>query len=285
MEYLEHEIGYLHVLMEISKELMVVEPDRIVQVIEDGLYEIGQILVAKSITIQLFNDLGDETDDELIHWSIDSTEPVSIPMSEAFMDFFMSGKSHINKGETERAFSEDPFEYDTLVRSILIHGQPIGFIMIELTSKQHLPSLNKMIQHTVDLIAKAMERRMTDTLVYQQARAAEATFSVIDSAIISVDKDGKVELLSEAAELLLGYNTALSVGKFIDDIMVLENDTYHMRIESFVRDMIVDGEYLPFTDPLSLIVDEEKLPITCVIKEKRSLDGQYYGGVVLLKVR
>lgn len=284
MEYLEHEIGYLHVLMEISKELMVVEPDRIVPVIEDGLYEIGQILVAKSITIQLFNDLGDEADDELIHWSIDSSAPVSVPMSEAFMDFFMSGKSYIELGTVEEAFSSEPFKYDTLIRSIMIHGQPIGFMKIELTNQEHLPSLNKMIQHTVDLIAKAVERRMTDTLIYQHSRVAEAAFSVVDSAIISVDQFGRVELLSQAAESLLDCCVGMTVGKFIDDIMELRNDTYDMAIESFIRDMIVGGEYLPFTDPLSLVVNGEHIPITCTIKEKRSSDGQYYGGVVLLKM-
>lgn len=283
MENFEQLIAFQHVLLEVSKELLSATPDRIAGIVKQSFYEIGELVLANRIYVQLFNDLNDHGDDEVIAWSIMGEAVKSTPLSNSLIEFFYKDEPFISKGTVEKAFSDAPFLMDALVYPMLVHGQPIGFVFFELNQGEHLPQIKKMIRHTVDVYTRSFERRIRNRMIFDQASITEATLIAVDLCIIATDDSGKIEMINRHGEELLHINLAQTVGRYFDEVLEVINDTYEMPIESFIRDMIMSQDYMSIVDPISILVDGEKLPIMLKMSPKYDSDQLYQGAVIIIQ--
>ena len=122
---------------------------------------------ASEIALQLFNDIEDMKDDEIITWSIDNKELKKVPLSEQLIEFFMDGNPHIKKGQKVEAFQKEAFIKDNLVYSMFVHNQPIGFMRFELNSIEELVNTKRIIGHVVDIFTKAIEQMTRNRLFHE----------------------------------------------------------------------------------------------------------------------
>jgi len=278
---MEMQIGYQHLLLEISKDLLNAESTEILEIIRQTLYDVGQLLLANSIVIQLFNDLDDTDDDVIVSWSINSEQVSPIDLNEDLFDFFILNQPFISKGTVVEAFGNQPFEYDNLVYSMYVNCQPIGFLKIELTDITHLNCIKKMVSHTVEIFTRAIERMNRDTMFREQSELIHKTLLAIDFSVIVASSRGKVELLNLQAERLLAKEESQCLGKAIDQIIVL--DAYENSTQSFFGDLIEKDDELPFTEVLTIINQEHNLDVRCRISPIYSEDYLYQGAVIILE--
>jgi sensor histidine kinase regulating citrate/malate metabolism len=140
-----------------------------------------------------------------------------------------------------------------------------------------------MVKHTVEIFNRALERKIHNSLLFEQASITEATLIAVNLGIVAVDEDAKIELVNHEAEALLDIKGTLVVGKTFDEVININNETYNMRVESFIKDMIMTQHYLPFTDPLCLIIGDKSIPVVCRISPKYDSKKNYRGAVVIFE--
>ena len=73
----------------------------------------------------------------------------------------------------------------------------------------------------------------------------------------------------------------MTVGKMIDETLILINETYQLEIQEFLKEMICSEDYLPFDDPLSIVINGNNTAIDLRITPKYG-PGQIYTGAVIL---
>lgn len=285
MESFEQQIAFSHLLLEVSKELISGTPETINDIIIKSLYEIGELLMAKSIKIQLFNDQDDLSDDDMIAWSIFGEESSITPFSDDLIMFFMEHEPVIEAGETISCFKEEPFETPAIVYPMLVHGQPIGFVMFELMTYEESPSIKKMIKHVIDIFTKAFKRRQRDTMIFEHASISAATLEAIDQIIIAVNDTGHIELINGACQNAFGISSETTVGKSLLKVFSLVNKTYDMPIDEFLIEMIETQGFLPVEDPLDVTVGDTVLEATMAISPKYDSDHMYQGVVIILSIQ
>lgn len=282
MESFEQQIAFSHLLLEVSKELISGAPETINDIITKSLYEIGELLMAKAIKIQLFNDQEDVNDDDVIAWSIFGEESTITPFCNDLIMFFMEHEPVIKAGETISCFRQEPFDSPAIVYPMLVHGQPIGFVMFELMSYEESPSIKKMIKHVIDILTEAFMRRQRDTMVFEHASISTATLEAIDQVIIAVNDTGHIELINSACEKTFELVLETTVGKSISNVFKFLNLTYEMPIDEFLIEMIETQEFLPVDDPLVVTVGEIELEAKMAISPKYDADRIYQGVVIIL---
>jgi len=278
---MEMQVGYQHLLLEISKELLVAESVEILDTISQSLCDVGQVLIANRIVIQLFNDLDDMNDDKVISWSVSGDQTSAIYLNEDLFDFFISNQPYIAKGSVIKAFGIEPFEYDNLVYTMYVHDQPIGFLRIELMDVTHLSCLKKMVSHTVDLYTKAIERMNREVMVYDQMNVIHKTFQAIEYGVIEVSSGGRIELMNAYAERLFGVEESWCLGKSIDQIVMLDDANAHSS--TFFGDLLQSDDKLPFSSKLTILLEDESITVRCKISPIYNDDYLYHGGVVVLE--
>ncbi len=273
------QIGYQHLLLEISKDLMGAESYEILSIIDNALSEVGQLLFASSIVIQLFGDLND-MDDDIIYWSLNDELLEPISQNEQLFDFFILDNPHISKGSVVKAFGDKPFENDNLVYSMYVNNQPIGFLKIELMHTTNIACTKKMISHTVDIFTRAIERMTRDTMVIEQASLIHATLIAVGFSIIVVNANGKIELINREAENLLKIDESRCLGKAIDGVAILHIIENQRGL--FFEDLISNDDDLPVFDIATLLVQGQQIQVKRKLYPIYDSNQLYQGAVIVL---
>jgi diguanylate cyclase (GGDEF)-like protein/PAS domain S-box-containing protein len=190
-----------------------------------------------------------------------------------------------------------PDDYKDLVRENTrrrLAGEPAAErYEIELVGAQGQVSRLELAAAPVDLHGEPMllitavemlPRRLSAAPEHERSRAL-ATLQSIGEAVITTDKRGRIDYLNEAAETLTGSSTVQAVGKTLEEIITLVDESDRKLLADPVRQCLTSGVQVSLGRKALLLARSsgEEYSVELGVTPLRNPHQEIVGAVVVLR--
>ncbi len=128
------------------------------------------------------------------------------------------------------------------------------------------------------------ERRSAEAALREQRQLWQTTLSSIGDAVIAVDTERRVTFLNIEAERLTGWPRTEAVGRPLDDVFCIVNETTLERVGCPVRGVLDTGRVVGLANRTILIArDGRKWPLDDSVAPIRNDTGQLLGVVLVFR--
>lgn len=128
------------------------------------------------------------------------------------------------------------------------------------------------------------ERKRMEQIMFEEKERFETTLLSLGDGVISIDKQGKVELLNKVAEQLTGWIQEEASGKEIDEVFNIINEFTRDKSENLLQSILDSGRPFLFADHRILIAkDGRERPIEENATPIKDVEGKIKGGVLVFR--
>jgi len=133
-------------------------------------------------------------------------------------------------------------------------------------------------------VFNASERRLYERQLLAARDLFRTTLASIGDGVIATDADGMVTFINPVAEELSGWKGDAALGKPIDEVMVLADETTGDRVENPVRKALRESAVVGMANHTVLVsVDGRRIPVDDSASPIRDETGQVIGGVLVFR--
>ncbi|MBX2863573.1 MAG: EAL domain-containing protein [Leptolyngbyaceae cyanobacterium MAG.088] len=141
---------------------------------------------------------------------------------------------------------------------------------LELELERHHNRLEELVaERTAELRREIDQRQAAEQELFQEKELAQVTLKSIADAVLTTDAWGQVTYLNPVAETLIGWSNQEAIGKPLEDILVMLNETTRELVESPVARVLKDGQMTDVVDHCLLLsrdgseygIDDSAAPI------------------------
>jgi diguanylate cyclase (GGDEF)-like protein/PAS domain S-box-containing protein len=133
-------------------------------------------------------------------------------------------------------------------------------------------------------IADITERKRVEQAIFEEKERAQVTLQSIGDAVITTDRDGRIEYLNPVAEQLSGWRGAEARGETIMTVLRLRDEVTHQEIENPLLRCLREDKLVNFGEH-SVLVNRlgQDIAIQNSAAPIRDRDGRTVGAVVVFR--
>ena len=148
-------------------------------------------------------------------------------------------------------------------------------------TKSAFRSFNRLVLFTA-LVLFTSARRTAERKLRDQRELLEVTLKSIGDAVIATDTEGQISFINPTAEALTGWKSSEIVGKRLDEIFRIVNETTRRTVESPFTAVVREGKIVGLANHTILMArDGAEIPIEDSGAPIRDENGSIVGVIIV----